>query len=158
MASTTIVTGLALAKACSQPGMVKIGTNALLANVSGKTHTNPADWAASTLPTESPMTAEIHENAIANRTSSPSPPTMGSRPLWNRKPTSRPTPVISTTTRMLRRVSARMRPASTANRVIGSDRNLSTMLRDRSSARPMPVWVEPKAIVCTKIPGIRKST
>ena len=37
------VTGLILAKACSQSGMLETGTNTELANTSGKITTNPAD-------------------------------------------------------------------------------------------------------------------
>src|SRR5437588_220367 len=43
-------------------------------------------------------------------------------------------------------------------RANGSDRKRSTRPRDRSSARPTPVWVDPKITVCTKMPGIKKFT
>jgi hypothetical protein len=49
-------------------------------------------------------------------------------------------------------------PVRTAERAIGSERNLSTSPRCRSSARPMPVLTDPKATVWTKIPAIRKLT
>ena len=55
-------------------------------------------------------------------------------------------------------MSARVRPASTAARDIGSERKRSTSPFFRSSARPSAVTKPPKAIVCTMIPGIRKST
>ncbi len=55
-------------------------------------------------------------------------------------------------------MSAAVRPASTAERAIGSERNRSMMPFCRSSARPTPVCVDAKIAVCTKMPGIRKST
>jgi hypothetical protein len=55
----------------------------------------------------------------------------------------------------LRTVSERVRPASTAERAIGSERNRSIIPLERSSARATPVWVEPKITVWTRIPGIR---
>ena len=54
-------------------------------------------------------------------------------------------------------VSAAVRPTSTAERAMGSDRSRSTMPLVMSSARPIPVCMAPKATVCTKIPGMRKS-
>ena len=45
-----------------------------------------------------------------------------------------------------------------AERAIGSERNRSMSPPWRSSARPIAVFIPPKATVCTKIPGIRKST
>src|SRR5437588_283835 len=48
-----------------------------------------------------------------------------------------------------------VRPASTAERAIGSERKRSTMHFVRSSARPTPVCVDPKMTVWMKIPGIR---
>src|SRR5579863_9229623 len=62
-ASTKTDTGWWLANPCSQSGILSTGTNALLAKVSGKSQMNPADCAASTLWTSSPMVAEIHEKA-----------------------------------------------------------------------------------------------
>ena len=59
---------------------------------------------------------------------------------------------------MLVATSARVRPASTAERDIGSERKRSMSPFFRSSASPSAVTKPPKAIVCTMIPGIRKST
>ena len=50
-----------------------------------------------------------------------------------------------------------VRPTSTAERDIGSDRNRSMMPFCMSSAMPAPVIVAPKMTVCTKMPGIRNS-
>src|SRR3712207_2917494 len=61
--STVGVTGVAFAKACSQPGMVSTGANADDANVNGNNQTKPARLAASTVRTDSPIHAEIQVNA-----------------------------------------------------------------------------------------------
>ena len=62
---------------------------------------------------------------------------------------------MSTITNTLRTESASVRPASTAERAIGSERNRSMRPLARSSARPMPVAAAPNTAVCTKMPGIR---
>ena len=72
-----------------------------------------------------------------------------------RKPTRKPTITIRVMTIELRATSATVRPASTADRAIGSDRNRSMRPWRRSSARPTPVFTLPKVTVCTKMPGIR---
>ena len=46
-----------------------------------------------------------------------------------------------------------MRPTSTAERAIGSERNRSIRPLLRSSASPTPVVSAPNTIVCTKIAG-----
>ena len=51
--------------------------------------------------------------------------------------------------------SANVRPARTADRAIGSERNLSNSPRERSSAIAMQVVAQVKATVCTKIPPMR---
>ena len=50
-----------------------------------------------------------------------------------------------------------VRPTSTAERDIGSDRNRSMMPLVMSSASPTPVNVEPKITVWAKMPAIRYS-
>ena len=54
--------------------------------------------------------------------------------------------------------SASVRPASTAERAIGSERKRSMSPLLRSSTRPRAVTKPPNDIVWTMIPGIRKST
>ena len=54
--------------------------------------------------------------------------------------------------------SAAVRPTSTAERAIGSERKRSTTPALMSSVRPRPVVSAPKIAVMTMIPGIRKST
>jgi hypothetical protein len=51
-----------------------------------------------------------------------------------------------------------VRPARTALRAIGNDRNRSRSPLFMSVARPIAVAIAPKTTVCTKIPGIRNST
>jgi hypothetical protein len=53
--------------------------------------------------------------------------------------------------------SASVRPLSTAERAIGSERKRSTRPFLRSSASPSAVTKPPKDMVWTMIPGIRKS-
>ena len=54
--------------------------------------------------------------------------------------------------------SASVRPASTAERAIGSERKRSIRPLLRSSDSPIAVTNPPNDIVWTMIPGIRKST
>ena len=75
--------------------------------------------------------------------------------MVGRNPTRNPTTVMMITVRTLRNRSAVVRPASTAERAMGRARNRSMRPFCRSSARPMLVCTEPKATVCTKMPGIR---
>ena len=51
-----------------------------------------------------------------------------------------------------------VRPAKTAERAMGRERNRSTIPFFMSSASPMAVVVEPKMAFCTKMPGIRNIT
>lgn len=71
VASTICVIGWCSAKARSHGGMLCTGTNALLAKVNGKSQMKPADCAASTLLTDKPTVAEIHEKAKLVSKSSP---------------------------------------------------------------------------------------
>ena len=54
-------------------------------------------------------------------------------------------------------MSAKVRPLSTAERAIGSDRNRSIRPLVMSSATAIAVVIEANASVWTKIPGIRNS-
>ena len=60
------------------------------------------------------------------------------------------TPLVST--------SARVRPASTEARAVGSERKRSIRPLVMSSARPSAVTNPPKAMFWAMMPGIRKST
>ena len=74
-----------------------------------------------------------------------------------RQPTSSPVTDMIAMTRTLLSTSLVVRPTSTAERDIGSDRNRSMMPFWMSSAMPAPVIVTPKITVCAKMPGIRNS-
>jgi hypothetical protein len=71
-----------------------------------------------------------------------------------------PTTIISSTTKTLRTRSAMVRPASTAERDMGRDRNRNRSMMPllMSWDRPTAVEVAPNTTVCTMTPGIRKST
>ena len=64
---------------------------------------------------------------------------------------------MTTTVTTFSPMSATVRPTSTADRAIGSDRNRSIRPFCRSSARLEPVMVLPKITVWTKMPGSRNS-
>ena len=73
------------------------------------------------------------------------------------KPTISPTTTITAIDSRLVRMSATVRPATTAHWVIGSERKRSMRPRLRSSVRLSAVTKPPNAIDCTTMPGIRKS-
>src|SRR2546422_2604719 len=123
--------------------MLRVGTNALLAKVNGKSQMKPADCAASTLLTTNPIVADTHEKAKLVSRSIPPAATQDRAEPCGRKPTSRPTDHITATTNVLRTRSERVRPVSTADLAIGKERKRSTRPRWRSVARPMPVVVAP---------------
>src|ERR671927_1998570 len=134
--------------------MVATGTKAELAKMMGTTQVKPAAWADSGLATVNPMLAEISDRASPNTTTKARADTAGTSPAWKRNPKRKPTAVIKRTTNELRTVSLKVRPRSTAERAIGSDRNRSTIPDDRSWARPTPVWTSPNTMAWTKMPGI----
>src|SRR5215469_5693452 len=80
MALTTYVTGWLLAKACSQPGMVAIGTNAEDTNVSGNSQTNPNDCTASSSLMASPVNADTVEITTPNTVASTTMATASPKP------------------------------------------------------------------------------
>ena len=63
VAFTVAVTGVLLAKAWSQEGMVSIGTKIELIKANGNSQIKPATWAVSTFLTVNPMAAETQEKA-----------------------------------------------------------------------------------------------
>ena len=111
--------------------------------------------AASPLLTDKPMRAKIQHSEKPNSTISAIPPMTPSTLAEVRKSTMKPISSISTTVTTLRVVSASTRPPSTAVRLIGNDFSRSSNPLFLSSARPMAVLMEPNAMVCTKMPGIR---
>ena len=85
--SMMMLTGWFLAKACSQPGIVAIGTNAELRNVSGKTQISPNAWTDSSSPMARPVQALMQQIARPNTVASTTMATAGNTPLEKRKPT-----------------------------------------------------------------------
>jgi hypothetical protein len=76
---------------------------------------------------------------------------------WNENPMIRPVISRIMIERAFVTTSARVRPASTEAREVGSERNRSIRPLVRSSARPRAVTKPPNAVFWTMIPGIRKS-
>ena len=74
------------------------------------------------------------------------------------KPATKPTPSSTASDRQFSSTSDDVRPASTAARDIGSERNRSIRPLCTSSVSPSAVTNPPNAIDWTMIPGIRKST
>src|SRR5205085_5273438 len=114
------------------------------AKVNGKSQMKPADCAASTLLTASPIVAEIHEKAKLVSRSSPAAANKKKTLPSGRKPTSRPTVHITITTNVLRTMSEIVRPVRTADVAIGKERKRSTRPFCKSLASPKPVVVAPK--------------
>ena len=73
------------------------------------------------------------------------------------QPTSSPVIAMTNSTRMLLTTSDSVRPVSTADGDIGSERNRSMIPFWTSSASPAPVLVAPKITVWAKIPAMRNS-
>src|SRR5687767_9184990 len=63
IASDRIVTGFTFTHDCSHPGIVSVGTNALLVNVSGNVTTKPKICTFSGLSTTTPTSTAIHDTA-----------------------------------------------------------------------------------------------
>ncbi len=150
-------TGFQFAMVRSTDGKWLVGTNVFAMNVIGKMITNEALFTTSGLRTIRPISAMIHDIAYAKARISRKPPIASPTDERMRQPTSSPVADMITMTSTLFSTSLVVRPTSTAERDIGSDRNRSTMPFWMSSASPAPVTVAPKITVCTKIPGIRNS-
>ena len=134
------------------------GTNADDANTSGARIGNDTACAVSASFTVSPTMANTHDSEYEKARMMAIAPSRPNTSVPIVQPTMKPTTHIRITTKKLRTKSAKVRPTSTAERAIGSDRNRSTRPLLRSSASPTPVVSAPNTIVCTKIPGIRKFT
>src|SRR5206468_8205603 len=90
-ASAVTVTGLIVANAWSQCGMVETGTNTELAKTSGKITTNPAVWAASAPRTVSATKAKIQLRAKPKAATTATHATAPATPPRKRNPTRYPT-------------------------------------------------------------------
>ena len=149
------VTGLALAKACSQPGMVATGARVELVKNKMMIGNRPASPADSGSRTTRPSSRLSQENASPAATARATAARAAAGPAWNRNPMAAPTAIIRATTNRLRSASAATRPARTAPLVMGRDRNRSIIPVVRSSAMATPVWEAPNPIASTKMPGSR---
>ena len=78
----TTDTGWLRENAWSQPGMVLTGTNAADANTSTATIGKNAACAVSAFGASSPSSADIHDSAYENRSTSASPARSPSRVVW----------------------------------------------------------------------------
>ena len=85
-ASAVRVTGLTLANASSQAGMLLTGTNTELAKTNGKIATKPADWAASAPRTVSATKAKIQLSARPKALTTATAASASSKVPWKRKP------------------------------------------------------------------------
>jgi hypothetical protein len=81
------------------------------------------------------------------------PATIEGMSLWKRKPTSRPSPIMIVTEKTLRLRSARVLPASTAERAMGRLRKRSMMPLFRSWASPIEVVIPPIRTASTNTAG-----
>src|SRR6185369_17282494 len=152
-ASARIVTGFTLTHACSQPGMVSVGTNALLVNVSGNVTTKPKICTFSGLSTITPTSTATHDTARVKMSTSTYTPSTPDTPPCTRYPSSEPTPSSSEMAQTCLTVSATIRPDSGAQRAIGSDRSRSYTPLVRSVESPTPVVRVAKIAFCTMMPG-----
>jgi hypothetical protein len=134
------VTGWLFANACSQPGMVAIGTNAEDRNVSGKIQISPNACTDSSSPMASPVNAEIQAMATPNKIPSATIAMAGTTPFENRNPTAYPTARTIRIVTVIRRVSATSRPARTAERAIGiaRSRSMTPFFSSWASAMAVP--------------------
>src|SRR3954451_6538709 len=151
-------TGFQSAMAFSTVGKLLVGTNVLATNVSGKITMKLALLTTSGVRTINPTVAITQLNAYANSSRRRNPRSASGTEEWIRQPTTRPVMTMTTIEMQLRPTSAVVRPTSTAERLIGRDRNRSMSPFWMSSAILDPVMVEPKITVWARMPGSRKST
>ena len=103
------------------------------------------------------MPAQAPAQVIANANSRDSPTARAASPipLWIRQPTASPVTVSTRIPSSCVARSDRVRPASTADREIGSDRNLSISPVDMSVVMPTAVPGALPAMAMPNIPLIR---
>jgi hypothetical protein len=142
---------------CSHPGMPWMGTNAQEMNISGRKRMNPVCWAASGLRSVMPRQMPAQVNAYPNSRASANAVITSAALVCTRQPMARPTPATTTAPIIWVSSSATDRAASTAQRDMGSERNLSISPVDMSvtcaTATPGAVWARP----IPSIPPIRYS-
>jgi hypothetical protein len=121
--------------------MVASGTKALLANVIGKTNTNPSIITFSGSSTSIATSTGIQEKARVNTTSRAKAPSTPSGLVPTRKPSSIPTTSRIAIDHTWRTTSAVIRPASGAERAIGRLRKRSNTPLVRSAFSATPVFM-----------------
>jgi hypothetical protein len=150
-------TGLALDQACSQPGMDAVETNASLVNVIGNSTTKPKICTFSGLAASIPTRTRAQAMASVDTSTRPAAASTPSGLVPNLKP--RMTPITSSM-RMAQACLARsatIRPASGANRAMGSERSRSKNPFSRSVASPVAVFSVVNSEFCTMMPGSANS-
>ncbi len=153
MASASSDIGLTFTNACSQPGMVAIGTSRLLAKMIGNIAVNPKACTPCGGFTRSPINAEIQHMDSANASTSRHPLAAARGLVPIRKPRIMPKPSITATEIMYRITSPRSAPASGAQRAIGKlrKRSKTPALMSWLSISPVPSMA--KSTLCTSKPG-----
>ena len=155
MAPTMAVTGWFSAMGCIQPGIDSTGTYALDTKTSGNTE-NEMPCAACALPEMRPRKICSQLMAAAKMTHSPNAAMVLRNVPCTRKPTAKPTTMVTKVPHMISAVSAMDRPNSTAARGIGNERNRSYRPLSASSATPTaPLANRPLTAASA---GMRKST
>jgi len=94
-ASVRNVIGLTFTKACSQPGIVVVGTSTLLPNTSGNMPRDPNVCTACGVFSSSPMSAESQHMDTAKVSSSRQPPSADSGLVSIRNPRTAPNPMVT---------------------------------------------------------------
>src|SRR5690606_30688698 len=121
----TADTGFHSAKIRSGVGRFSAGTKALEMNVSGMITMKEALLITSTLGTRRPTVAITHEKPEENNSRRAKPARASHHEVRILRPTSRPVRAMMVIERTLYRTSLAVRPKSTADRDIGSDRKRS---------------------------------
>src|SRR5690554_5919780 len=117
-----MVKGLMSANQAKAEGIDSTGTKAEEMKVSGKTAMKPSELAASGEETTKPSRAKIQEKAKPKSKRRTAPVRISSRLASKLKPMISPVTSRTTIDSRLVTTSARVRPASTAGRAIGSER------------------------------------
>jgi len=152
-ASVSRVIGLTLTKACSQPGIVAVGTSRLLPNTSGKNAMNPKAWTPCGVFTSMPMRADAQHMARAKASSSRQPAMAEAGLVVTRNPRIIPKPMVTATEMTYRTMSPVTAPASGAQRAIGRLRNRSKTPLEMSWLSMSPVPSVANTTVITSSPG-----
>ena len=114
---------------------------------------NPATWTDSALRRDTPRNAISQHMATPSASTRSKAPAAPATPPWNRNPSPTATPTMISDDHAVRTMSAVTRPATTAERAIGSDRNRSMRPLWKSAFNPTAVCVVPNPIPCTSRPG-----